>query len=67
MPEESIKSILMRRDGDSEAEAQDRIDEVTILIKQALARGEFWEIDEIIAEQLSLEPDYVEQLNLTSL
>lgn len=61
MPE-SIRAILMRRDGDSQAEAQARIDECKELIINAAASGRMWECDRIIEEELGLEPEHLLEL-----
>lgn len=50
---ETLKKILMRRDGLSAAEAQDLIDEA----RQAVAEGA--DPEEILHDDFGLEPDYV--------
>lgn len=49
---ESIKQVLMRRDGMSADEADDCINEA----KERIAAGE--DPEEILAEEFGLEPDY---------
>jgi len=57
MPElESLKSILMRRDGMSPDAAQDFIDEA----RERVANGE--DPEEILHDDFGLEPDYIYEL-----
>lgn len=51
----SVKEILMRRDGLSEQEAIDLIRETRDMILDA----NIFEADEIMADMLGLEPDYI--------
>lgn len=50
-----VKEILMRRDGLSEQEAIDLIKETRDMILDA----NIFEADEIMADMLGLEPDYI--------
>ncbi len=56
---EGIKAILVERDGISEDAAQDIIDETQRMVDQAIAEGYVWDVEQIIADQLGLEPDYI--------
>ena len=57
-----IKNILMRRDGCTEQEAEDRIAECRLLCEERLASGDYDEVEEILASELGLEPDDAEEL-----
>lgn len=50
---ESLKQVLMRRDGLSTVEAQELIDEAKVRI----AAGD--DPEEVLAEDFGLEPDYI--------
>lgn len=52
---DSVKEILMRRDGLSEQEVIDLIRETRDMILDA----NIFEADEIMADMLGLEPDYI--------
>lgn len=54
-----IINILMRRDGISEEEAWNLVNECREEIEEAIARGDYIETDDIIASYLGLEPDYI--------
>jgi len=57
---ESIKSILMRRDGLSESDAQAQIDDFRIQFEDFLAEGaDLQEIEDAFAFEFGLEPDYL--------
>lgn len=56
---ESIEEILIRRDGLSASEAKELVSETKLLI---LASNDITEVDQIMAEKLGLEPDYIMQL-----
>ncbi len=55
---ETVVQILMRRDGNTEQEARDRVSETKELIEEAIERGDYTEPDDIIRDELGLEPDY---------
>lgn len=59
---ESIKEVLMTRDGMSEYEADQLIKDAAVDLKKALLDGEFEYADNICAEWFGLEPDYLPQL-----
>ena len=54
--EESIKQILMRRDGISEDEAEELIQEA----REAIDKGQ--DPEEVCEEYFGLEPDYIWEL-----
>ena len=59
---ESIKDILMERDGMTEEEAQEVIQEVVGMCQEAIDEGNLFEVEEIIAGELGLEPDYLMEI-----
>ena len=54
-----IVEILMRRDGISQLEAENLVEECKEEMEQAIARGHYFEAEDILASYLTLEPDYV--------
>ena len=57
---ETIKEVLMRRDGMSEEEADDLIAEAKEDLNDRLYKGEY--PDDICQEYFGLEPDYLMEL-----
>ena len=58
-----IIEILMRRDGISEIEAYNIVEECIAELRDAFRRGtDLNEYEDIIADYLGLEPDYLEYL-----
>ena len=55
-----IIKILMRRDGISEIEAENLIEECMEEINDAIMRGNYQECEDILASYLGLEPDYLD-------
>lgn len=53
-----IKEVLMRRDGLSESEAERLLDELYEDLLAAIENGE--DPDEVLMDQVGLEPDYLE-------
>jgi hypothetical protein len=53
-----IKATLMRRDGLSEAEADRLLDQLYEDLMEAIENGE--DPDEVLMDQVGLEPDYLE-------
>lgn len=51
----TIVDILMKRDGLSRAEAQERLEEV----REMIAEADPWEAEDILADELGLEMDYI--------
>lgn len=54
-----IVEILMRRDGISQLEAENIVDEVSNILLAAVVRGDLNECEDIIKDELGLEPDYL--------
>ena len=52
---DSVVEILIRRDGLTKSEAQDLVRET----RELLLTSDPWEADQIMADQLGLEPDYI--------
>lgn len=52
---DSVTEILIRRDGLTESEANDLIEET----RELLLTSDPFEADQIMADQLGLEPDYI--------
>ena len=59
---ESIKQILIRRDGMSEDEAEDLIAEAKDAMLDCLDDGDFLGAESICEEYFGLEPDYIDDL-----
>ena len=55
-----IVEILMRRDGISEIEAENLIEECMEEMNDAIMRGNYQECEDILASYLGLEPDYLD-------
>ena len=62
MKNESIKEILIRRDGMTANEAEKLITEAKITLIHYLANGYTNEAEDICAEFFGLEPDYIMEL-----
>ena len=58
----SIKQVLMERDGLSENEAQDLINEAKETLQEYIADGDIFAGQDICQEFLGLEPDYLMEL-----
>ena len=61
MPTETIKQILMRRDGMSEEDAYDLIADARESFNRYLEDGDFSSAEDICAEWFGLEPDYLDE------
>ena len=60
---ESIKDTLMKRDGLSEEEAQEQVDMVTQDVSESImTAGSLEDIEDIVMNDLGLEPDYLEEI-----
>ena len=62
---ETIDDIIMliaRRDGLSVNEATIAVEECVDALQDALSRGENWDCEDIVADCLGLEPDYLDIL-----
>ena len=59
----SIAEILMRRDGNTRQEAEERVQYCRQrLYEEAVDTGDYNAAEDIIAEELGLEPDYMIEL-----
>jgi predicted metallopeptidase len=54
-----IIDILVTRDGMSPEEAADHVHDVQSAMAEAIARGDFYEAEDIFEQELGLEPDYL--------
>jgi hypothetical protein len=61
--EEKIADILVRRDGLSREDAEDRVKEAEDALQEYLEDGDMCSAYNICEEYFGLEPDYLEQLN----
>ena len=59
---ESIKDILIRRDGMTPEEAEELIKEAKEQLDEYLANGDMNEAENICSEFFGLEPDYLDEL-----
>lgn len=60
---ESIQAVLMRRDGLTREEAEQRVEGFKSYLNNAIAEGmDYDEAEEAIADEFGLEPDYLDQL-----
>ena len=59
---ESIKEVLMRRDGMSSEEADEEIEEARGMMKEYLDEGDLDSASNICQEMFGLEPDYIQEL-----
>lgn len=57
-----IINILMRRDGISENEARNLIEDCMLEINEAITAGRYIEAEDIFMDWLGLEPDYLMQI-----
>lgn len=57
-----IINILMRRDGISENEARNLIEDCMEKVETAIAAGRYMEAEDIFMDWIGLEPDYLMQI-----
>ena len=57
-----IINILMRRDGISENEAKNLVEDCMAEVETAIAGGHYMEAEDIFMNWLGLEPDYLIQM-----
>ena len=57
-----IVEILMRRDNVTKEEAQHTLDVVKQEVQDAIAVGDYDEVEEIVASELGLELDYIDEI-----
>ena len=62
MSKSRIINIIIERDGLSKEEAKYLVEETREMIIEAASKGNYTECDQIIADQLGLEPDYIMDL-----
>lgn len=62
---ETIKAVLMNRDGISETEADELISEATDTLEAYLDDGDFIGAEDVCADYFGLELDYVDELMVT--
>lgn len=55
-----LRDMLMKRDHTTRQEAQYMIDEAQQLIDEAFEDGNLFDIEEILSDNLGLEPDYLD-------
>ena len=56
---ERIIDILIRRDEITLEEAREQVEETVILINESVECGSYCEVEDILAEELGLEMDYI--------
>ena len=54
-----VIDIIMNRDDVDVMTASEMVDECVEMMMEAIENGEYTEVDQIIANQLGLEPDYI--------
>ena len=54
-----VVDILMTRDGISEEEAKQRVKDFRLSAKEAIENGDFDDVEELLQDDLGLEPDYL--------
>jgi len=59
---ETLKEVLMRRDGMTEDEAEDAIFDAKEQLQEYLETGDIEAAEEICASEFGLEPDYIHEL-----
>lgn len=62
---ETLKEVLMRRDGNTEEEAEDRIQKAVDELEELLEGDEtpsILEAEDVVKDHFGLEPDYLEEL-----
>lgn len=57
-----IIDILMKRDGVTKEEARNTLQETREMINDAIASGNFDEVEDIMYSELGLEMDYIDEL-----
>lgn len=54
-----IVDVLMRRDSMTKQEAEDQLNSVREMVNDAVACGDYDEVEEIMSSELGLEMDYI--------
>jgi hypothetical protein len=58
----SIAKVLIERDGLTEAEAKERIEEAREALHSYIEAGNLFDAEEVCSEYFGLEPDYIDEL-----
>lgn len=59
---DKIVDILMRRDGVTKEEAKNTLEETRGMINDAIASGNFDDVEDIMYSELGLEMDYIDEI-----
>lgn len=59
MRKKEIIGILVERDGLTETEAREQLNDVIAGMRELIADGRFIEAEDYFADELGLEPDYI--------
>lgn len=59
---DKIVDILIRRDGITKEEAKNTLEETREMINDAIASGNFDEVEDIMYSELGLEMDYIDEI-----
>ena len=54
-----VVRILMNRDGMTETEAREAVQDCVDMMEEAIQEGHYLEAEDIFMDELSLEPDYI--------
>lgn len=57
-----IVNILMERDGLTKKEAIEQVQEVRVMVHEAIEAGEYDKVENIVMSELGLEMDYIDEL-----
>ena len=57
-----IVEVLMKRDNMTKAEAVNHLADVRELVNSAIAAGDYDEVEDIMASELGLEMDYIDDI-----
>jgi hypothetical protein len=58
----TIKQVLIDRDGLTEVEADERIEEAREALHSYIEAGNLFDAEEVCSEYFGLEPDYIDEL-----
>lgn len=54
-----VVQILMNRDGMTETEAREAVQDCVDMMEEAIQEGHYLEAEDIFMDELGLEPDYI--------
>lgn len=54
-----VVQILMNRDGMTETEAREAVQDCVDMMEEAIQEGNYLEAEDIFMDELGLEPDYI--------